>query len=152
MSLAFLELESTMFIKQALFQHTSISTVEHSLDASALRSKAIADNLANVMTPGYKRIEVSFEKELRRALDPNQVRGSRTDSRHIPVGSPMPLAVTPKGGRPDDIAMAGGINNVDIDLEASKMAENTILFRYGVRFITERRGAIEAAIGERPQG
>jgi flagellar basal-body rod protein FlgB len=34
------------------------------LDGAAARHKAIAANLANVETPGYKRRYVSFEKEL----------------------------------------------------------------------------------------
>lgn len=39
------------------------------LDAIQARSKAVLHNLANKNTPGYKRLTVSFEGELRRALD-----------------------------------------------------------------------------------
>ena len=37
------------------------------MDAYSLRQKAIASNVANVDTPGYKRLEVSFEDELQKA-------------------------------------------------------------------------------------
>jgi flagellar basal-body rod protein FlgB len=47
-----------MFLKDALFARTSINTVAKSLDACALRGRAIAANLANATTPGYQRIEV----------------------------------------------------------------------------------------------
>lgn len=38
--------------------------IKMSLDASELRSKAIANNIANINTPAYKRKYVSFEETL----------------------------------------------------------------------------------------
>lgn len=46
-------------------RHTDL--LKKSLDAYALRQKAIASNVANIDTPGYKRLEVSFEEQLRKA-------------------------------------------------------------------------------------
>lgn len=46
-------------------RHTDL--LKKSLDAYALRQKAIASNVANIDTPGYKRIEVPFEEQLRKA-------------------------------------------------------------------------------------
>ena len=37
------------------------------LDGLALRHRVVASNLANQSTPGYKRLEVSFEDQLERA-------------------------------------------------------------------------------------
>ena len=37
------------------------------MDAYELRQKAIASNVANIDTPGYKRKEVSFEDQLQKA-------------------------------------------------------------------------------------
>jgi len=37
------------------------------MDAYSVRKKAIASNIANIDTPGYKRLEVSFEDQLRKA-------------------------------------------------------------------------------------
>jgi flagellar basal-body rod protein FlgB len=37
------------------------------MDAYALRQKAIASNIANIDTPGYKRLDVDFEEELMKA-------------------------------------------------------------------------------------
>jgi flagellar basal-body rod protein FlgB len=39
------------------------------VDGTNLRARAIADNLANASTPGYKRKSVQFEEELSRALE-----------------------------------------------------------------------------------
>ncbi|MFN3659816.1 MAG: flagellar basal body rod protein FlgB, partial [Brevinematales bacterium] len=40
-----------------------------SLQATALRRQVIADNIANADTPFFKRAEVTFESQLKRALD-----------------------------------------------------------------------------------
>ena len=45
-----------------------IDVLDKAMDASALRSKAIANNIANVDTPHYKRQDVSFAENLQRAL------------------------------------------------------------------------------------
>ena len=45
--------------------HTNL--LKTALDAYALRQKAIASNVANIDTPGYKRLEVPFESQLQKA-------------------------------------------------------------------------------------
>ncbi|HID12005.1 MAG TPA: flagellar basal body rod protein FlgB, partial [Candidatus Latescibacteria bacterium] len=56
---------------------TSIPLLAKALDAYTLRQRAIADNIANSETPGFRRREVRFEEELRRALE-GGIRGRRT--------------------------------------------------------------------------
>jgi len=111
-----------------------------------MRQKAIANNVANVNTPGYKRIEVSFEGELQKALDPNRLQGARTDAGHMEIGKPNLLSLHPKAYRPEDPTLAGQINNVDIDMEMAKLAENQILFSAGVKFLQDRVSTIRSAI------
>ncbi|MDR4505504.1 MAG: flagellar basal body rod protein FlgB [Candidatus Scalindua sp.] len=38
------------------------------LDLTSTKSKVIANNIANVNTPGYQKLEVTFEKELQDAI------------------------------------------------------------------------------------
>jgi flagellar basal-body rod protein FlgB len=138
-----------MLIQQALFSQTSLPVLGKSLDASALRAKAIAANLANVATPGYERIEVAFEDALRQALNPKPIRS--TGAALNPDPNAMPMVpdlshVEPVAYRPKDLTQASGVNNVDIDMEMTKLAENQLAFNFGVRFVQERRGAIESAI------
>ena len=54
----------------ALFDQPNYAAAKKLLDATVLRHEAIASNLANVETPGYKRIDVApaFKDELQRAL------------------------------------------------------------------------------------
>ena len=54
----------------ALFSQPNYLAAKKMMDATVLRQEAIASNLANIETPGYKRIDVnpSFQAELRQAL------------------------------------------------------------------------------------
>ena len=45
-----------------------INVLDKAADAAWIRNDAIANNIANVDTPGYKRQDVDFEGELQRAL------------------------------------------------------------------------------------
>ena len=53
-------------IKSNAFDY--INVLDKAADYSWLRNEAIANNLANADTPGYKREDVTFQKELKRAL------------------------------------------------------------------------------------
>lgn len=140
-----------MFVKDGIFNRTAIEVTTQALDTYSLRNKAMANNFANVTTPGYRRIEVAFEDKLREALDPDQLGGERTDSNHFHLGK-LPLdLIRPQGYRSEDPTLAGEINNVDVDIEMSKLAENSINFNFGVRFIQERMSAIESAIKQQGQ-
>lgn len=135
-----------MFLKEALFARTAIPALAKSLDACALRGRAIAANLANVTTPGYRRIEVSFEDRLKQALDPSKLKGAADQPGHMPIGRPDLEKVVPVAYRSEDPTLPGEINNVDVDQEAAKLAENQLLFMFGVKFIQERKADITAAI------
>ncbi|HEY5297126.1 MAG TPA: flagellar basal body rod protein FlgB [Verrucomicrobiae bacterium] len=63
---------------EALFNQPNYLTAKKALDAVVLREGAIANNIANLETPGYKRVDLapSFETELERATasrDPQQI-------------------------------------------------------------------------------
>lgn len=45
-----------------------INVLDKAADASWARNEAIANNLANATTPNYKRQDVAFESELKKAL------------------------------------------------------------------------------------
>jgi flagellar basal-body rod protein FlgB len=54
----------------ALFNQPNYQATRKLLDATVLRHEALASNLANLETPGYKRLDVApvFETELRQAV------------------------------------------------------------------------------------
>jgi len=57
--------------------------LENALDASSLRQQVIANNIANVNTPGFQAQTVNFEAELRQAMEedeaPSRVRPQIVD-------------------------------------------------------------------------
>jgi flagellar basal-body rod protein FlgB len=63
---------------EALFNQPNYLAAKKTLDAIVLRQQAIANNIANLETPGYKRIDLapSFQTELERACassDPTEI-------------------------------------------------------------------------------
>lgn len=67
---------------EALFNQPNYQATKKLLDVSVLRHEAMASNLANLETPGYKRLDVApaFESDLRQAVaaqDPAQIAGLR---------------------------------------------------------------------------
>jgi len=119
------------------------------LDSLAIRNEAIATNLANIDTPGFKRLDVNFQDKLRVAIDQNQNLSpmTRTNPRHFPIASTDTLSqfqpdvrtVTETTGRNDG-------NNVDLDMESAKLAENTAEYNsladITSRYLSQLRHAI----------
>jgi len=139
-----------MKISDFIFGKTSVPVLNKSLDAYALRQESIADNIANVDTPGYKRSEVSFEEDLKAALDKKGVSGFRTHPRHLPVGKPRIDEVKPIPFIPKDESLASGKNNVDIDRENAELAKNQIRFFYASRLMELSFNRLKSAISGEP--
>ncbi len=123
-----------MSLQAYLFQRNTRQLVYKSLDTNMKRSRATAQNIANVTTPGYKRLEVTFEDQLQDALK-KKIDGNETDKNHKKIGRQAAIEkVQAHIFRANDPTLAGDINNVDIDIEMAKLAENKIQYHYNVRF------------------
>ena len=132
-------------IKSILNNKTTMATVLKSLDAGMLRARTIANNVANITTPGYKRIEVSFEGELRKALDRTRLKGIKTDSKHLDIGRKDISRLNPKAYKPVDPTLPSGVNNVDIDKEMADLAENQLRYNFGLKFLKGAYAKLNAA-------
>ncbi|RKY65284.1 MAG: flagellar basal body rod protein FlgB [Candidatus Latescibacterota bacterium] len=115
---------------------TSIPILTKALDAYTLRQRAIADNIANSETPGFRRREVRFEEELRRALGEG-IRGRRTDPRHIPIGRPKVEEVRPRLVR---------ANDVDVELEMVRLTKNYLKYISAIEVLKRRLRDIKLSI------
>ena len=133
-------------IKHLLSKSTNVPALLKSLDAGMLRSRVIANNVANVTTPEYKRVEVRFEESLRHALDKNRIKGTMTDSKHMPIGRKDINRVNPEAYKPVDPTLPSGVNNVDIDIEMSKLAENQLIYNMGLTFLRGAYQKLNAAV------
>ena len=95
-----------------------INVLDKAADAAWLRNDVIANNIANVDTPDYKRKDVAFEGELSRAL--SKMRYKSMDEK---VDN-LPTTYTDYG----DYSYRVDGNNVDIDTENVELARNQIKY------------------------
>ncbi|MEO7426006.1 MAG: flagellar basal body rod protein FlgB [Fibrobacteria bacterium] len=124
-----------MDVRKFLFGNETRQLAYKSLDATVLRGKAIAENLANVGTPGYLRKEVNFEDQLQNALKAKLAATTDQDP-HMPAGKGIDLAkIQAFIYQPKDATLPGEINNVDVDMEGAKMAENQIYYNFLTKFV-----------------
>ncbi|MDR0516201.1 MAG: flagellar basal body rod protein FlgB [Fibromonadaceae bacterium] len=135
--------------RERLFNKDTRNLVYKALDANAMRGRAIAQNIANVQTPGYRRVEVNFEEQVQNALS-KHINGKKTNENHMDVGRKAAIKrVEAYSFRPDfDDTNPSEINNVDIDIENAKLAENQISQSYNMQFAGF--GKIQAAIKGQP--
>jgi len=67
-----------------VISYDNIGIESKALDYAMLRHKVITDNIANIDTPGFKRSDVSFIAELKRALSPpDRIELKRSSPRHF---------------------------------------------------------------------
>ncbi len=106
--------------------------LEKGIQASTIRRQLIANNIANVDTPGYKIAELSFESQLRRAVaseQPQRLEAYKTDARHIDFDKKINfMDVTGKISVEYDTYYRNDGNNVDIDIESAKAAKNAMQY------------------------
>jgi len=100
---------------EALFNQPNYLAAKKTLDAVVLRQEAIANNIANLETPGYKRVDLapSFETELEQAC-------SSGDAQQINLLNPK-LAVDTTA-----VASSRDGNTVHLQSELMKMNENAV--------------------------
>lgn len=116
-----------------IFKRTNVPLLHKAMDAYTLRQRSIASNIANVSTPGYKRTEVSFEEDLKKALSNRGIRGKTAHEKHIPLGKPSIEKLKPEILVPDDGSLASGLNNVNIEKEMADQAKNSLNFSFSSR-------------------
>ncbi|SKA72699.1 flagellar basal-body rod protein FlgB [Clostridium sp. USBA 49] len=107
--------------------------LKKSLDASSLRSKVIANNIANINTKGYKRYNVSFEESLKNSVDNLNLK--TTDKKHINDGKSLGnIKIEQDTSR----SMREDGNNVDIDNEMTNQAANSLMYNALISQVNSR--------------
>lgn len=110
-----------------------INVMDKAADAAWLRNDAIANNIANVDTPGYKRQDVSFEKELARAIGSSRYETMDSKVSDLKLGQINPKVYTDAA----NYSYRLDKNNVDIDTENVYLAENHITYNAVMSAITK---------------
>lgn len=119
-----------------LFDTTQLALQDAITGASA-RQQALAANLANADTPGYRRVDVDFHSTLAAALS---------------QGDGAAASLTGMSFSPQADASAGAVqadgNTVDPDSESAKLAQNALEQETAVAVAQARIHILQTAIGE----
>jgi len=123
----------------ALFNQTTYVAAKKMLDATVLRHQAIASNLANLETPGYRRIDLapSFQAHLQQAL-------AAGDTHRLARLQPR-LQVDPAA----TLGTRDG-NTVSLESELTELQENLIAHALETQLISSTLLRLRLAITGRP--
>ena len=115
-------------IRRILFGSETQALVRGGLDAGATRQRVIAENIANVATPGYRAGQVRFEELLQQARG-GSLAMARTSSGHLSGESHAGRVPAAERVASEAPAPAGAINNVDVERELVALQKNQIHFQ-----------------------
>ena len=101
-----------------------INVLDKAADASWIRNDVIANNIANATTPGYKRQDVDFESEFRKAL--KRSRYISMDDRIADIKTARLNPRTYIDSANFSYRLDG--NNVDIETENVTLASNLLKY------------------------
>jgi flagellar basal-body rod protein FlgB len=114
---------------------------------------AIANNIANINTPGFKRTDVSFKEslaaELPRYDDSTELAMVTDNPKQIPGGpdfAPQPFATTSTLDDTQQMRVDG--SNVDVDQEMAKLALNSSYSQTMSTLLQQQYARIRQAISE----
>ena len=103
----------------------NIEIITSALAGSARRGELIANNLANVSTPGYKRQDIDFKSALKKEMDSSSsVELKTTQNNHLAFSRQYSAVQNSENSR---ISRNDG-NSVDIEVEMAELAKNSIYY------------------------
>lgn len=120
----------------ALFSNPNYLTAKKLLDATVLRHEALAANLANVETPGYKRVDLAptFTAELKQALT-----SGTAESLQPKIEPDITASAQSRDG-----------NTVQLESELAALQQNTLAHSLETQLITGSLLRLRLAITGRP--
>jgi flagellar basal-body rod protein FlgB len=115
-----------------------IGNITDWLSGLARRREAVAQNIANIDTPGYRRKTVSFESELRRSTQPRSGSLNTTNPAHISTPSLSNQSLLGAQGSQELVSSRRDGNNVDIDQEMIELAETQLRYQTATRALSTK--------------
>lgn len=112
-----------------------VDIIEAGIKAESLRQKAIANNVANMQTPEYRRVDVKFRELLAEAMDSS----GAVDLNEIKaqIYQPKTTAVKSNG------------NDVNLEVEVGEMVKNSLRHKAYIRLLQKKYQQIDLAINMR---
>jgi flagellar basal-body rod protein FlgB len=119
-----------------VFQSANYQLARKLLDAAALRQEAIAANIANAETPGYRRLDVApnFAEQLRAHAAAGDLARATDTLRPALAEDPHARAVRPDG------------NTVEIERELLLMNRNAVEYEFLTEVVSKNIKQLKLAI------
>ena len=119
-----------------IFQSDNYLLARRLLDASVLRQEAIASNIANAETPGYRRLDVSkdFASELRARIEAGDLSAKAQALRPSLVQDTTARSIRPDG------------NNVELERELLEMNRNSVDHQFLTEVVSRNIKQLKMAI------
>jgi flagellar basal-body rod protein FlgB len=114
-----------------------IDLLESGIKAETLRQKAISNNIANLQTPGYRRLGVNFENLLNKAMESGDVEKVDLEDIKAELYQPKNTAVNANG------------NDVNPETEIGDLVNNSIRYRAFIKLLAKKYAQIDDAINIR---
>jgi len=122
-----------------------IASIQRLMDAAVAQQGAVAQNLANQNTPGYRRVEVNFDEVLRGITGSNKVVMEQTSQNHrSTLGSREATQISPR--QSSDPIPRGKINNVDMDAEMANLAKTQLYYDVLAKVMHQRFSHLKESI------
>lgn len=112
-----------------------VGLLESGIRAEELRQRTIASNVANLETPGYRRLDVRFEQLLTKALKSSE-------------GTDL-ASLEPEVFQPESTPVKSNGNDVNMEMEIGEMLKNSFRQTAFVRLLRKKFAQIEEAINIR---
>lgn len=119
-----------------IFQSDNYQVARKLLDAAALRQEAIASNIANAETPGYRRLEVApdFAEQLKASSRTGELAQTARTITPTLVQDPFARSVRPDG------------NSVEIEQELLAMNKNAVEYEFLTEIVSGNIKQLKMAI------
>ena len=119
-----------------IFHSDNYQLARKLLDAASLRQEAIASNIANAETPGYRRLDVSadFAEQLKARSRTGELNGASDDLKATLVQDPHARSVRPDG------------NSVEIEHELLAMNKNAVEYEFLTEVVSKNIKQLKMAI------
>ena len=114
---------------------TTQLALERAISGASQRHEALAANIANASTPGYRRVDVDFHGALSAALGASDAR-SAVEHTGFTTQADASVGATQADG-----------NSIDIDNESAKLAANALEQQAAVSVLKARTNILRSAMG-----
>ena len=126
-------------IESFLFGNRSLDEMKAALDASSLRQRVVASNIANANTPGFQPQQVRFEDLLESARE-DASKPAQTHLDHMSGAASDSAVLAPR-------VEARGTGTVELEQEMVELQQNAIHYRALSQFVASRYRGLMDAIG-----